>query len=150
MLTTPHVLLGIFLITKLPWPISLPLALLSHFAVDFVIPHWNPHLYTEIKRNGRLSPKSLLVIAGDGFLATTLVAYFSFTRQSLLPALAAAMTTAPDWVEIPYYFWGMRWSWLKKYVTFEHQHQARAKFWGGITTQLVLVGVLLWVLCFTP
>ncbi|OGD62545.1 hypothetical protein A2160_05870 [Candidatus Beckwithbacteria bacterium RBG_13_42_9] len=147
MLTTPHVLLGIFLVTKLPPVIGLPLALISHFAIDFLIPHWNPHLFTEIKKAGHLSQKTLMVIAVDGFLAVVAVGLFSFNPQfSIFPALAAVLATLPDWVEIPYYFLGFKNKTLIKYVTFEHNHQAKAEFFWGMVTQLFISGACLWFL----
>lgn len=150
MLTTPHALLGIALATKLPLFLGLPLALLSHFALDFLVPHWNPHLYTETRKNGQISSSSVAVIFLDGLLTFALLLYFAFSFGNfILPLAGAILATLPDWVEIPYYFLKIRHPLLVRYVTFEHNHQARANFFLGIITQLAAVLVSLWWL-FAP
>ena len=49
MLETPHVAVGAAIAASIPNPlIAIPLAFASHFALELV-PHWNPHLNTELK-----------------------------------------------------------------------------------------------------
>jgi len=147
MLTTPHVLLGAALITKLPLSLGIPAALLSHFALDFLIPHWNPHLFTEMKAKGRISQNSIMVILIDGAIATLFLGYFALMGYSLmLLALGAFLATLPDWIEIPFYFLKVKRPLLVKYVTFEHKHQAKAKPFWGILTQLTIIIFTLWLL----
>ena len=143
MLTTPHILTGMALVARLPFPWGLPAAFVSHFALDFLVPHWNPHLYTEMKTQGGLSSRSIQVIMADGGAALLLILLVG--RQALqsslwLGALAAIL---PDLMEIPYYFFHFKHPLLVKFVTFEHFHQAKAKAFWGIITQLVVCGISL-------
>ena len=139
-MTTPHVLLGIVLITKLPLSLGIPAALLSHFALDFLIPHWNPHLFTEMKAKGKISQNSIMIILIDGAIAALFLGYFALMGYSLiLLALGAFLATLPDWIEIPFYFLKVKRPLLVKYVTFEHNHQAKANPFWGILTQLIII-----------
>lgn len=146
MLTTPHALVGIALVAKLPPVIGLPLALASHFILDFLIPHWNPHLFTEMEKDGRLSKNTLIIIALDGLLAASLVIFFSFTTASLWPIGGAFLATLPDWLEAPFYLFKVKIPFLVKYVTFEHLHQAKAGIFLGILTQAVIIVLSLLIL----
>ncbi len=147
MLTTPHVLLGAVLITKLPLPLGIPATLLSHFALDFIIPHWNPHLFTEMKAKGKISQNSIMVILIDGTISALFIGYFALMGYSLLLlALGAFLATLPDWIEIPFYFLKVKHPLLVKYVTFEHNHQAKANPFWGIFTQLTIIIFSLWML----
>jgi hypothetical protein len=54
-LETPHVVVGAAIATKVANPaLAIPLAFASHFVLE-KIPHWNPHLNTELKKFGRLA-----------------------------------------------------------------------------------------------
>ena len=76
MLTTPHVLVALTILKIFPYPIpALFLILLSHFIIDFCIPHWNPHLFTELKKDGHVSFKSIWVILIDGFIALSILGF---------------------------------------------------------------------------
>ena len=69
MLETPHAIVGAVIVSKIPNPIiSLPLAFASHFVLDMV-PHWNPHLNTEIRNKGKISSTTTLIVAADVLLA---------------------------------------------------------------------------------
>ncbi len=72
MLETPHVALGVAIAVAVPNPlISIPLALASHFILDMT-PHWNPHINTEMKKYGKLTKPTLLIIGLDLFVALVL------------------------------------------------------------------------------
>ena len=143
MLTTPHVLVGLALLAKLPPILALPAALMSHFVFDFLLPHWNPHLYTEMKTQGRLSRNSLLIILIDGLVALGLAVFFALKSANFLPLIVAFLAVLPDLVEIPFYFLKYQPKWLSRYVTFEHNHQAKADiFWGSITQLIVIIACL--------
>lgn len=155
MLTTPHILIGISIVKLFPNSvIALALAFLSHFILDFFIPHWNPHLYTEMKKNKKISFFSLKIIMIDSLLALSL---FSFLAYKLLPnwqqiffyGLGAFMASLPDLIEIPYYFFGFSNKLLKKYVNFEHHYQANGTFFWGILTQIIVVLACLKFLAFS-
>lgn len=153
MLTTPHVLVGLVIIQKIPHPLGLFLSLISHFILDFFIPHWNPHLYTEFKKGGKISDPSIKVILVDGFLAVALTLFFMSKSlpdlsQAFLYGLASFMAVLPDAIEIPYYFGGWKNKWLKKYVYFEHKYQASAGIFWGMLTQILVVVASLKILFF--
>lgn len=148
MLTTPHALIGIYLATQFPPHIGLPAALLSHFLFDFCYPHWNPHLYTEMKKSKKISKNSLKWIIGDGIIA--FLFYFAWAIKTwpnfnlvLLGALGAFLSSLPDLIEIPYYFLNSKNGILKKYITFEHKYQFNASPFWGILSQVVVVGACL-------
>jgi hypothetical protein len=151
MLSTPHVLVALVIISRLPNFTGLILALLSHFVLDFFIPHWNPHLYTEISKNKKISPKSIAIILADGLIAVAFTLYFMMQRlpffnQAFLVGLAAFLAVLPDFIEIPYYFLNYEARWIVKYVEFEHQYQSTAAFFWGIATQVVVILASLQVL----
>ena len=65
MLEAPHVLVGIALAEKTGHPLlAIPLALGSHFVLD-MLPHWNPHLNTEMRKLGRISANTRRIIFID-------------------------------------------------------------------------------------
>lgn len=145
MLTTPHVLVGLTILKIIPNPgLAFILAFLSHFLLDFFIPHWNPHIYTEMKKNKRLSLNSLKIILLDGFLSLTILAYLSwqiwpdFSRIINIGLIAFASVLG-DLIEIPYYFFGLKNKYLMKYVEFEHQHQSNGTFFWGVITQILVI-----------
>jgi len=148
MLTTPHALVGLAIIQKSPNILGLFLALISHFIFDFFLPHWNPHLYTELKKTGKISFNSILVIIIDGLLAVGLTLFFMSKslpnlNQALFYGLGPLMAVLPDLIEIPYYFLNYKANWLKKYVYFEHKYQANTNFlWGTLTQVLVVIASL--------
>lgn len=145
MLTTPHVLVGFVIVKFFPHPLgALILAFLSHFILDFFIPHWNPHLYTEFKKNHKISHFSLKIIFLDSFLALTLFLILAFRtlpdwNQLFYYGLAAFFASLPDLIEIPYYFFNCKNKALLRYVNFEHTHQANGTFFWGMLTQVLVV-----------
>lgn len=153
MLTLPHTLAAAVLVKIFPNPyLCLPLALLSHFFLDFFVPHWNPHLFTEFKKTGRVSWQSILLILVDaaislGFCLYILLKFWPDFNQVAIFAGAIFLATLPDTIEIPYYFFRSQASWLKKYVKFEHKYQANANVFWGITTQVIVI--ILCLLVFT-
>lgn len=151
MLETPHALVGAAIAVKLGNPIlSIPLALASHFILEKV-PHWNPHLYTEMKIFGKPAQKSTVIAAVDSLIALTgssLIAFsqlpnLSLTLTVLLSAFAAVI---PDVIEAPYLYLGYKKPWLKKYILWQRGIQADAKpFWGLLTQVLTILAVFLWI-----
>lgn len=146
MLTTPHVLVALTIFKILPdSPImAFFLILISHFVIDFCIPHWNPHLFTEFKKSGRISLRSMQIILIDAFLALTILTLMVINvwpNYSVVfgYTLAAFLGILPDFIEIPHYF--LRWKnkLLTKYVVFQHQHQANGTFFWGILTQIIVI-----------
>lgn len=149
MLTTPHVLVGLYLATHLPPTLALPLALIAHFIFDYFYPHWNPHLYTEKKNLGRLSTNTLKIIVADGILALSLLAFVilwnhNSLQQIIVLMMAAFLSVLPDLMEIPYYFLGKKTNFWKAIINFEHKYQARANFTWGVLSQILVIVVCLW------
>jgi hypothetical protein len=150
MLLTPHILLGIyFAFFYNPW-IALPAALISHLLFDFFLPHWNPHLFTETKKNGYLSKNTLTIIIADVLLSLAFVVFFAFkvnTLTQLLVLFACAfLSVLPDIVEIPYYFLNHRGKMIKKMIEFQHKHQAKAGILWGNLSQFTVACLCLWLL----
>ncbi len=144
MLTTPHVITGLAIMKLFPHPwIAVGLSLMSHFILDFFVPHWNPHLFTEHK-NGGLSKSTLLIILVDGILALIALAtisYFAYPDLTKIGFyfLAAGASTLPDLIEIPYYFFNWKHKLLASYVNFEHHNQAKEGVLLGSLTQIVII-----------
>lgn len=153
MLTTPHALVGLAIIKYFPNPLGLVLAFLSHYLIDFSLPHWNPHIYTEFKKQGRISSTSFRIIILDGLIA---VAFTLFVMWTSLPNLGLAflygigsfIAVLPDALEIPYYFFGIKSKFLKKYASLCHRFQVDASFFWGVLTQILVILACLKVLFY--
>lgn len=154
MLTTPHSLVGILIASLITNPLLVfTLAIISHFVLDFLVPHWNPHIYTEFSNKGKISKNSFIITLIDGLIAAFFVLWVVLKNlgnysQLFLIFLGVFGATLPDLVEIPYYFLGCKNKLLKKYVDFEHKHQANGTFWLGILTQLAVIILSLKFLIF--
>jgi hypothetical protein len=151
MLETPHALVGAAIAVKLGNPaLSIPLAFASHFILERV-PHWNPHLYTEMKKFGKPTRKSTRIAAIDSVLALTggsLIAFSQFPnfRMTLAILFSAFAAVLPDVIEAPYLYLGYKKPWLKKYILWQRSIQAEAKpLWGLLTQVLTIAAVLLWL-----
>lgn len=151
-LETPHVLVAAAIATKIPNPlISLPLAFGSHFLFEKV-PHWNPHINTEKKKYGKITNKSLAIIAADSIISLV-VGTFIASRQ--LPDSGAFLTVLfacfcgvlPDLVEAPYYFFNTTSNFIKnKWIPFKKSLQVDTTPLFGLTTQAVVGLVALWII----
>ncbi len=151
MLELPHTLVGITIATVIPNPlISLPLSLASHFITDY-IPHWNPHINTELKSTGKISTTSKLIILSDSTLALmlgTLIAAKALpdVKHFVVLMLAGFMAVLPDVAEIPYYFLGLKQiSWMNRLISWQRAHQWNVKPIWGTLFQVVVVGVCLYI-----
>ena len=113
MLETPHVALGAAIAMKIGNPyLAIPLALSSHFLLE-KIPHWNPHLNTEMKKYGHLTNKTKLIIAVDTTLALGLGIFIAFkalpdSSLSLLVIASSFAAIVPDLLESPYFIFGVK------------------------------------------
>jgi len=139
MLELPHAAVGAAIASAFPNPvISLPLSFLSHFATDF-IPHWNPHLYSEIKKYGRISTRTLSFLAGDSLAALGLgvfLAVNSSTSQAINILLSCFFAVLPDVIEIPFYLFNIRSQWLSSLVNFQRRNQWNVPALPGIISQI--------------
>lgn len=150
MIELPHTVVGAAIAVKIGNPaLALPLALVSHFVLD-PIPHWNPHLYTEVKRDGRVSRRSKLFMAGDVILSLAAGFFIAFqmlpnTTLAFLVLLGAFVSVFPDLIKAPFYLLRVRHPLLVRYVEIERSIQGetdRPIF--GILTQLLVVGAGFW------
>lgn len=147
MLLTPHSTLGSTIAKKINNPfLSLPLVFLTHFLADTIIPHWNPHIYTELEKNKTIGRKNFAIILAD-FLLSLLLS-FSFASKALPDAKKAVIIFSggivailPDFFEIPFYFVGSRNKWLVKYVKFHHRHQIDVSFIPGMAIQIAIIAL---------
>ena len=151
MLETPHALLGAAIAVKLGNPaLSIPLALASHFILEKV-PHWNPHLYGEMEKFGKPSPKSTAIAIVDSAVALTCGSLIAFSQlpnlgMTLTILFSAFAAVLPDVIEAPYLYLGYKKPWLKKYILWQRSIQAEAKpFWGLFTQVLTVLAVFLWL-----
>lgn len=149
MVELPHVLVGAAIAAKTGNPaLALPLALASHFVLD-LIPHWNPHIYTEIKKFGKLRRGTVIFILFDSvaalFLGLALAAQkLPNTEAFIVILLGAFLAVVPDLLEAPYYFWRVEHPMLLRLVKFEHSLQVNAPIIPGIATQVVVSLTALW------
>lgn len=149
MVEFPHAIVGAAIATAIPNPlISLPLAFASHFVLD-LIPHWNPHIYTEIKKHGKILPKTLAIIVVDSVLALSAGFWISSlalpnTTQAIAILFGAFFAVLPDLLEIPYYFFRVKNSFFIRLVDFEHKLQTNTSFIPGILSQVMVVAATLW------
>lgn len=151
MLETPHVVVGAAIATKVSHPaLAIPLAFLSHFVLERV-PHWNPHLNTELEKFGEISKQSKSIVVIDTMLALTIG---SFIASRALPDIVHSVTilascfmsVLPDVIEGPYFFLKMKTKFIEKWVLFQKSIQADTSPLPGLATQLVTVlTALYWI-----
>lgn len=148
-LETPHAIVGAAIASKIPNPfISLPLAFASHFVLDR-IPHWNPHLNTELKNNGKVTEKSKKIIALDVVSALSIgisIAFMKLPDQNaaIYVLLGAFCAVLPDLVEGPYFFWNIRTKAIDRWLKFQKSIQNDTSALPGLAIQLVTVIMAIW------
>lgn len=151
MLETPHVALGAAIAIKVGNPyLAIPLALASHFLLEKV-PHWNPHLNTEMKKYGHLTNKTRLIIALDTTLALGLGIFIAFkalpnSSLSLLVIASSFAAIIPDLLESPYFIFGIRNKYIQRWIALQKKIQIdTTPFWGILTQIVVLSSTLYWI-----
>jgi len=148
-LETPHAIVGAVIVSKIPNPIiSLPLAFASHFVLDMV-PHWNPHLNTEIRNKGKISSTTTLIVAADVLLAIISgVAISSLSLPDTTHAgfvlMGAFSGVLPDVVEAPYFFLGWKTKAIEKWLSFQKSIQSDTTPFAGLMTQVATVLASIW------
>ncbi|MBI2007207.1 MAG: hypothetical protein HYS83_00660 [Candidatus Blackburnbacteria bacterium] len=150
MIELPHTIVGAAIAVKVGNPaLALPLALASHFVLD-PIPHWNPHLYTELKKDGRVSKNSKLFMVGDVLLSLAAGLFIAF---QMLPNIALFITVIlgafvavfPDVIKAPFYLFGVKNPLLVRYVNAERSIQGETNIPAfGLFTQLLVVVAGFW------
>jgi uncharacterized protein (DUF2342 family) len=148
-LETPHVVVGAAIAMKVVNPaLAIPLAFGSHFVLDR-IPHWNPHLNTEMRKNGKPTKKSSVIVAVD--VCASLAAGL-FIASSVLPSTSHATTiliasfasVLPDVIEGPYFFLRMKNKFIKRWIAFQKSFQTDADIIPGLLTQIITIAAAFW------
>jgi hypothetical protein len=148
-LETPHAVVGAAIATAIPNPfIAIPLAFLSHFALDMT-PHWNPHISTELKKYGSVTQKSKLIIYADVAVAGLITL---FLASRVLPDSGHAMTIAlsgfsgilPDVIEAPYFFLHWKTKFIESWLKFQKSIQNDTGPFWGLTTQVITLFAAFW------
>jgi hypothetical protein len=116
------------------------------------VPHWNPHINTELKENGKITPRSLNIIITDSSIALLSGIYIA---SLVLPNYSHAATiiaasffaSLPDLAEIPYYFLGSKNNIIKSWVKFQKSIQEDTSMLTGLATQaVVVIAAFLWII----
>lgn len=142
-LETPHVAVGAAIAVKVANPyLALPLSFASHFLLEKV-PHWNPHLNTELNKHGKITSSSMKLVIAD---STTALVFGSLVASSFYPdynrmivvLLACFFAALPDLIEAPYYMLNMPSKFIeKRWIPFKKSLQADTSRLPGLATQFV-------------
>ncbi len=151
-LETPHVIVASAIAYKIGNPyLAIPLSFASHFVLE-TVPHWNPHILTELKKFGAVTQKSKLIIVVDVLLA--FVSGF-FIASTTLPDTSHFWTilfsgffgVLPDLIEAPYFFLKWKNKFLEWWIKGQKALQSDAPPFTGILTQAVTIfAAVLWIL----
>lgn len=151
MLETPHVVVGAAIATKVVNPLlAIPLALGSHFILDRV-PHWNPHLNTELKKYGKITTKTRWFIVFDVVFSLTLGGFIAYqflpdVNRASMVLLAGFAGVLPDVIEGPYFFLKWKNKLIEKWIKFQKSIQVDTTPFPGLGIQFVtLVAALWWI-----
>jgi hypothetical protein len=148
MLEFAHAITGATIVATIPNPlISLPLCLISNFAIDY-LPHWNFHIYTEKEKLGKLSKKTIFYLFLDSFIGLVLVlliagSFLPDYKKSLLIIFGTFLAILGDLSEAPFYLLNWQNKGMKKLILFQRSHQWNVSFWPGIVFQILYVTFLL-------
>lgn len=152
MLETPHVIVASAIAYKVGNPyLAIPLAFASHFVLE-TVPHWNPHILTEIKKFGEITQKSKAIIITDVLLA--FVSGF-YVASTVLPNTSHFWTilfsgffgVLPDLMEAPYFFLKWRNKFLDWWIKTQKALQSDTTPVPGMLTQAATIfAAVLWIL----
>jgi len=151
MIELPHTVVGATIAIKIGNPaLALPLSFLSHFLVD-LLPHWNPHIFKEKQKFGKISTSSKTIIVTDSLLSLIIGSLISLRAYPdwggiLTILMACFLAILPDLIEAPYFFAKFKNPKLLNYINFHRHFQVKASFWVGIITQIIVVVVCLYLI----
>ena len=146
MLELPHTIVGATIATKIGNPyLALPFALISNLLID-LLPHWNPHIYTEMNHNGKVSPKSKRIVIVDSSLALItglLLALRFYPNLGKVAVILAGCFLAVlfDVLEAPYFFLGSKNKYILKLISIQRRFQWNVSPIPGILSQIILIGI---------
>jgi hypothetical protein len=144
MLELPHVAVGAAIATFIPNPlISVPVSIASHFIGDY-IPHWNPHLQTELKTRGSITFSTASILMADSSLAaltgySIIFSHISNPAMAINILLCCAGAVLPDIVEIPLFFFHYKNKFLAQLAKFQKAHQWNVPLLPGLFSQAVVI-----------
>lgn len=139
MLNSVHVTAAAAIAGVVPDPVlAWPLAFGSHIALD-TVPHWNWHP----------AGNKFLIVAScaDVALSFGLSYYFAtISGHFWVTLIACLLSTVPDLIQGPYYFFKWRPGWLKAFIKWESTRQRWSWMtpWMGLATQVVTVAISLY------
>jgi hypothetical protein len=153
MLSIAHVVTGAFIASQLPqqpW-LYLPLALASHFILDFVT-HYDVGIAAKIYH---FSKKQIAFWAGLDLLGAIILVFLIWPQNTIFACRsfnclqqtipwplwgAALLAILPDFMEATDYFFERPLPILKRFYRFHHDyhHSTRSAFWG-LLPQVILV-----------
>lgn len=140
MTATAHALAGAVIAAKVTNPLlAYPLALGSHFLMDF-IPHWDTGTHRQQKTHLRFWLESLFDL-GLGIFLVQLI--FGAHVPPIHLWIAVFLAQVPDWFSVPYLFFKTKISPFFEIYKFQSLFDRKAEFALGISTQLIVVILLL-------
>lgn len=153
MLLTPHTAVGIAIGAAIPNPIiSIPLSLVSHFALDMV-PHWDDLGLGEIAHSSHpLKTRAFQRMFLDGLIALSLLLFFLYWSMpdygvGITIAASAFAANLPDLFYLPILFWKNKPGWALWVARLQNRVQtnSQAPMAFGLSTQLfaIVVGLLI-------
>lgn len=151
MLELPHTIIGATIGSKIGNPLLVfPLAFFSNFFLD-MLPHWNPHLNTELESLGKISRKTTLIIVLDSFsslIVGTFLAlrFYPNIERIVIVLLSCFFAVLADLIEAPYFFLGVRNRYIERLINFQKKHQWNVSLIPGLLSQVGFVFILLWLL----
>lgn len=151
MLELPHTIAGAVIATKLGNPLlAFPLAFLSNFILD-LLPHWNPHLNTELAKYGKITRKTFLFCLLDVSLALSIGLFLAFrfwpdvTRVAIILS-SCFLAVLADLAEAPYFFLGIKHKFIMKLIDFQRRIQFNVPLLPGLISQAIFLVIAFWLL----
>jgi len=144
-------IIGATIATKIGNPLlAFPLAFLSNFLLD-LIPHWNPHLNTEMKKFGHVTRKTTIICLLDGsasLIVGTLLAlrFWPDIERVAIVLGAIFLAVIADLSEAPYFFLGAKGKYFEKIVAFQKRLQFNVPVIPGLAVQVVFLVACFWLL----
>ena len=152
MLATVHTFIGAVIALKLknPW-LVFPAAFFSHFLLDLV-PHWDAFTMCNVSEtHENITKKDKIKAVLDFLIGLSIGLFFVFQtlpNGSLATTVffAAAFSNLPDALEAPYVFLGSKNPITMTVMKIQHVFHNKEPLPWGIVTQLVTVGLGVFVL----
>lgn len=151
MLELPHAIIGAVIGTKIGNPfLAFPLAILSNFLLD-ILPHWNPHLNTELKTLGHLSKRTTFIVIVDGLLGLVIGSLLAFRfypdiERVTMILICCFLSVSADLIEAPYFFFKLKSPFILKWIALQKKIQTNVSEVPGILSQIIFLIICFWVI----